>query len=265
NNQIYERQYTGENTLDEPVLQTLSRDLKKIGYRLISVIWPNSLRTYVKSQQNNLLTYARNAGLDIDNMNLNLNINMNIPNIRFSSFANPSANNNDNTTNDNRIEQDIETSALDSLNINPLDWDLWGPLIFILFYSILITIKSSSSALSNSNDSTTRIFSSSFSIIWIAFFLISINIQLLGGKISLFLALSSIGYCLFPLDILALVSIFVKWYIVKFILCIVFTSWSIYSCSVALSCSGILPNRSFLAIYPVCLCYIALGWMCVVS
>ena len=269
--QFVERQYNGENTLDEPVFKTLSRDLKKISHRLISVIWPNSLRSYVKSQQNNILNYARNSGIPIDNLNLNLNLNINIPNIHFSSFSNSTQQqrNGDNESETDIVEQDnnLESSELDSLNINPLDWDLWGPLIFILFYSILITIKSSSSAdLSNSNnDSNTKIFSSSFTIIWFTFFLISINIQLLGGKISLFLALSSIGYCLFPLDILALITIFVKWYIVKFILSVVFTAWSIYSCSVALSCSGIVPNRSFLALYPVCLCYIALGWMCVVS
>lgn len=222
-----ERTFQGSATLDEPVLTTLSRDLKSILSRLGGVLWPQSLAKLAKQQQQHLLQVASRSGI-------NLGIDY------------------------NQLSSDLENDINSPVEIKPLEWDLWGPLIFILAFSLLLALQSPKTNSSN-------VFSSIFTISWISFSIISINIQLLGGSISFFPALSTIGYALFPLVLSALLSIFIKFSFIRFLLYLVFTAWSTYSVTVNLKVAGVFPGRVFLAVFPVGLVYATLGWLCVIT
>ncbi|KAH3688236.1 hypothetical protein WICPIJ_000787 [Wickerhamomyces pijperi] len=230
NEQVRELRFSGGDTLDEPVWKTLQRDLNSIGTKLFSVIWPASLSKLAKIQQHNLLIYAKNTGI-----NVGLN------------YEQMEAN----------LESDIN-QTIDDSDLKKLDWDLWGPLVFILIFSVILGMLSPTS-------SSSSVFSGVFSLIWFAFGIIAINIQLLGGTISFFSALSTTGYALFPLLISATISVFVKLFIVRFVCFVLFVSWAIYAATVNLKVNGVLPGRIFLAIYPVSLIYATLGWLCVIT
>lgn len=231
NEQVKERKFSGGDTLDEPVWQTLQRDLAAIGRRLFSVIWPASLSKLAKVQQHNLIIAARQSGINIG--------------INYDQI-------------EQDLEQDLQNQPIDDSNLKKLDWDLWGPLIFILVFSLILGYLSPKT-------NSSEVFSGVFALIWLTFAVIAINIQLLGGTISFFSALSTQGYALFPLVISAAISIFVKWSFIRFIIYLLFVSWAIYAATINLKVSGVLPGRVFLAIYPVGLVYATLGWLCVIT
>jgi hypothetical protein len=231
NEQVREHSFTGGDTLDEPVWKTLERDLRSIGNRLLSVIWPASLSRLAKVQQHNLLIAARNSGINVG--------------IDFDRLGQD-------------LEQDLGNTALDDSELKKLDWDLWGPLMFTLAFSVILGVMSPGS-------SSSEVFSGVFAIVWSTLAIIAINIQLLGGTISFFNALSTTGYALFPLLLLAVVSIFVRWSFIRFVFYVILVAWGIYAATVNLKVHGVLPGRVFLAIYPVGLVYATLGWLCVIT
>ena len=81
-----------------------------------------------------------------------------------------------------------------------------------------------------------------------------------GGKIVFFQSLSVLGYCLFPLDIAALVCSFISSHILRTIiigLTLAWSSWSAYP-----FVSGAVPAaRRALAVYPVFLLFISVGFL----
>ncbi|KRY08998.1 Protein YIPF6, partial [Trichinella patagoniensis] len=108
-------------TLDEPVLNTILRDLKAVSSKLRAVIFPRS--------ENQLIR----------------------------------------------------------------DWDLWGPLFLCVFIAVML----------HSNDGSGKEprFTEAFAITWFGACIVTINIKLLGGTISVFQSLCILGYCLLPLSI----------------------------------------------------------------
>lgn len=231
NEQVREHAFTGGDTLDEPVWKTLERDGKAIASRLLSVVWPASLSRLAKIQQHNLLIAARNSGINVG--------------IDFERMGQD-------------VEQDIENTPLDDSELKKLDWDLWGPLMFSLAFAVILGLLSPAA-------SSSEVFSGVFAIVWTTLSVIALNIQLLGGTISFFNALSTTGYALFPLLLLAIASIFVKWTFIRSILYVVAVAWGIYAATLNLKVHGVLPGRVFLAIYPVGLVYATLGWLCVIT
>lgn len=231
NEQVREHSFTGGDTLDEPVWKTLERDVKAIGHRLFSVVWPASLSKLAKLQQHNLLIAARNSGLNVG--------------INFDQLGQD-------------LEADIANTPIDDSDLKKLDWDLWGPLVFTLSFSVILGVLSPKA-------SSSEVFSGVFALVWSALAVMALNIQLLGGTISFFNALSTTGYALFPMLVLAIVSVFVKLSFVRFIVYITMVAWAIYAATVSLKVNGVLPGRVFLAIYPVGLVYATLGWLCVIT
>ncbi|KRZ41665.1 Protein YIPF6 [Trichinella pseudospiralis] len=73
------------------------------------------------------------------------------------------------------------------------DWDLWGPLFLCVFIAVML----------HSNDGTGKEprFTEAFAITWFGACIVTINIKLLGGTISVFQSLCVLGYCLLPLCI----------------------------------------------------------------
>lgn len=184
---LEQRRFMGGDTLDEPVLTTIMRDVRAFGVKLRQIVW---------------------------------------------------------------IYKDEGTENK--------DWDLWGPLIFCLLISTLMSMIAP-------NHQSSIVFSGVFSLIWVGQLVVTLNIKMLGGTISFFHALCITGYSLFPLVIGALVSSFVSLRVVRMIVDGVLAAWSIYSATSALKNSGVLPSRVFLATYPVGLFYVGIGWLCVIT
>ena len=242
NTKVKERQYTGGDTLDEPILETLKRDLLQIGKRLTIVVWPMQLKKLAQLQQNRFLEFASTNGVQLPQLILNSRV---IP-----------------VSEEEEGEEEEAVTGISSgelITQDSLDWDLWGPLIFSLTYSVAL-------GLSASKNQTNQVFSGSFAFIWILYVIIGLNVQLLGGTISFMSAISAIGYSMFPIVIGELIcSLVLKWKFIRLILMLVLNLWSIYAGVMSLKCSGVLPGRVLLAIYPVILFYSVLSWLTVIT
>lgn len=139
------------------------------------------------------------------------------------------------------------------------DWDLWGPLILCL--ALAITLSTSVP----SNQSV-PIFTGVFVIVWLGAAVVTINAKLLGGSVSFFQSVCVIGYCLFPLVVVAMIAIFVEsvWFRVPGSL--IAFGWSTFASVGFLSESKAhLNNRRALAVYPLFLFYLIIAWLVAVS
>ena len=147
------------------------------------------------------------------------------------------------------------------------NWDLWGPFFFCL---ILATVLS---AATNADDKT-LLFEIVFVIVWLGGAIIAINGQLLGGTISFFQSICLLGYCLFPLNLAAILNLFVGSFVhiaIKIIYVGIAFVWSTY-CKCSLSVRHLrlasvhfikemVPeDRKELAMFPVMLFYLFLSW-----
>jgi len=59
-------------------------------------------------------------------------------------------------------------------------------------------------------DDRTLLFEIVFVIVWLGGAIIAINGQLLGGTISFFQSICLLGYCLFPLNLAAMLNVFLN-------------------------------------------------------
>ena len=269
-----ERPFTGGNTLDESVLTTLHRDLSTIGDKLLSILWPLRLRQSLISVQK---LSDRITGDRI-------------------------------ITNDNNIEDTIGSDSnyisgsQDEYSTETMkkirDWDLWGPLVINLMFSLIITYLQSKKLNSNDNNNETssQIFSAAFTLIWASIAILSVNIQLLspvqqklqnGGVtngivgLSFFQCISLLSYSMFPIVIGGLISCFVPYKFVKLIINLIMLCWSllctwliiaIFSNCKRKGTLTLIANdddsdgdkRIFLMVYPVFLVYGLFSWFCVI-
>ncbi|ESW96060.1 hypothetical protein KL918_000007 [Ogataea parapolymorpha] len=281
NIKIRENQFSGGNTLDESVLTTLGRDFSSIGDKLLSILWPLRLRQ-------KLMLVRRVSE-------------------HFSSTGSMMGHT-DSLNQDSNLEESTTTETFNEYSKETiqkiLDWDLWGPLVFVLSFSLIITYlqsKTLSSGGANSSE-TSQIFSASFSLIWIVLAVLSLNIQLVSpvsqmtdnGQLtsgviglSFFQCMSILSYTLFPIVLGGLSSIFISWKLLRLVINSVMFLWSIL-CSwlilaIVNNCRkigtasliyGMAGESSFdhndgekrilLMIYPIVLVFGLLSWLCVI-
>ncbi|KAI8138455.1 Yip1 domain-containing protein [Fennellomyces sp. T-0311] len=139
------------------------------------------------------------------------------------------------------------------------DWDLWGPLILCLALAIILSGGAE-------EDQAVSIFTGVFVIVWLGAAVVTLNAKLLGGTVSFFQSVCVLGYCLFPLVAAAVVAIFVDLIWVRLPLSIVSFFWSSYASVGFLSESKVhLRNRRALAVYPLCLFYLLISWLVLIS
>ncbi|KAG2193152.1 hypothetical protein INT46_006361 [Mucor plumbeus] len=183
----FNRVYSGEDTLDEPVSVTILRDMKQVGKKLQQVLHPKGDRSVLK------------------------------------------------------------------------DWDLWGPLILCL--ALAITLSTSVSS-----DQSVPIFTGVFVIVWLGAAVVTMNAKLLGGSVSFFQSVCVIGYCIFPLVVVAFISIFIETVWFRVPASLFAFGWSTYASIGFLSESKAhLSNRRALAVYPLFLFYLIIAWLVAVS
>lgn len=135
------------------------------------------------------------------------------------------------------------------------NWDLWGPLIFMLGLAI---------TLSAGEKKPSDVFALVFTEVALGAVVLTINVILLGGDIVFFQSMCLIGYCLFPINIAAVVCLFVKikWLRVLMLgVCLVWAS----AAAVPFISKTVVDRRRALAVYPVLLMYTSIGWLALVK
>ena len=244
-----EELFSAYSTLDEPVMETIMRDVRAVASKLKIVLQPLN--------RSDILGYAGYAGV--------------------SQQATPPAPDGV-ATDENTVatEQSDYGGGLDQQQqgasagiaglsendrkvINQLkDWDLWGPLIVCLFLAVTLSFKAP-------NGQASLVFAAVFCAVWVGGAVVTINAQLLGGSISFFQSLCVLGYCIFPMALAAFVIgclkiIISTWLWLDFIFVAVGFLWSTRVSSIFIGLY-VKNERRFLALYPVFFFYTFLGWM----
>lgn len=138
------------------------------------------------------------------------------------------------------------------------DWDLWGPLIFCLGLSALLSFRSR-------EEQRGVVFSGVFAMVWIGEAVVTMQIKLLGGNISFAQSVCIIGYTLFPLVLAALLSALGLYWVARIPVYLLLVGWSLAAGVSILGGSGVVKNRVGLAVYPLFVFYLGLGCLCFIS
>ena len=137
-----------------------------------------------------------------------------------------------------------------------MNWDLWGPLLFITFLS---------STLSISSKQKSDVMVPVFAIFWLGSFLIYLNGNLLENKIKFFPTVCLLGYCLFPLNIAAFILSVSNFYdIINLFIVILMCIWSLF-CVEGYIKSISEKEQKILVFYPAILMYIFISWFIFVN
>ncbi|KAG8828957.1 hypothetical protein FRC17_007276 [Serendipita sp. 399] len=126
------------------------------------------------------------------------------------------------------------------------DWDLWGPLVLCLGLAVMLSINVRAPP-----DQSLPTFSSVVVLISVGSVVVTLQTQLLGGRVSFFQALCVLGYCIAPLDIAALISCFVRLIYVRVPLCLLCWAWCVWASVRFFEGTKIEANRVMLAVYPL--------------
>lgn len=132
------------------------------------------------------------------------------------------------------------------------DWDLWGPFFFIVFLGLTLSWSASVKK--------SEVFAVAFALLAAGAVILTLNVLLLGGHIIFFQSLSLLGYCLFPLDVGALICMLKDNVILKIVVVCVTLAWSSWAAYPFMS-SAVNPRRKALALYPVFLMYVSVGFL----
>lgn len=132
------------------------------------------------------------------------------------------------------------------------DWDLWGPFFFIVFLGLALSWSASVKK--------SEVFAVAFALLAAGAIILTLNVLLLGGHIIFFQSLSLLGYCLFPLDVGAIICMLKDNVLLKVIVVSVTLAWSSWAAYPFMS-SAVNPRRKALALYPVFLMYVSVGFL----
>lgn len=141
-----------QNTIDETVWETLRRDLLAVWAKLKEVLYPRYLLggTMFDSEGGLRGAYSNIRGAGLTGTREEL-----------TGLA-------------SRV---MDSEALLQSNMSPglRDWDLWGPLIFCLLLSLLLSFTARA-------DQRDAVFSGVFATIWLGEAIVTLQIKLLGGN-----------------------------------------------------------------------------------
>ena len=130
-------------------------------------------------------------------------------------------------------------------------WDLWGPLLLNLILAFTLTLNTKEKG---------QITSLIFIIFWLGGTIIYLNNQFLGVKASIFQMFCLLGYCLFPLNIAAIIITLINFNdMIRLILVGGACVLSIYSSSDYLRVITNYEQR-YLVLYPCILFYLYISW-----
>ncbi|KAI9756661.1 MAG: hypothetical protein M4579_003750 [Chaenotheca gracillima] len=213
------------NTIDESVWDTLSRDLLAVWEKMRQVLWPKYLLGGMLTQGGGIGGADQEGGNGL-----------------WGAGRWP----------------DPDVVLQGGMSEGLRDWDLWGPLVFCLLLSLLLSMSAQ-------KDQKSLVFSGVFAMVWIGEAVVTLQIKLLGGNISFFQSVCIIGYTLFPLVLAAMLSALHLLWIARIPIYIVLIAWSMAAGVSILGGSGVLRNRVGIAVYPLFVFYVGLGCLCFIS
>ncbi|OJJ46709.1 hypothetical protein ASPZODRAFT_132834 [Penicilliopsis zonata CBS 506.65] len=222
-----------QNTIDETVWETVSRDLLAVWEKLRQVLWPKYLMGGMLQRGGGGIGGAAERGEVTTGAGRGL---------RGLVGRWP----------------DADVVLQGGMSEGLRDWDLWGPLIFCLLLSLFLSMRAK-------GEQVSLVFSGVFSLVWIGEAVVTLQIKLLGGNISFFQSVCIIGYTIFPLVIAALLSALGLPVIARIPVDIVLVAWSLAAGVSILGGSGVLKNRVGIAVYPLFVFYVAIGCLCFIS
>ncbi|KAM3301255.1 hypothetical protein P3S67_015756 [Capsicum chacoense] len=132
------------------------------------------------------------------------------------------------------------------------DWDLWGPFFFIVFLGLTLSWSASVKK--------SEVFAVAFALLAAGAVILTLNVLLLGGHIIFFQSLSLLGYCLFPVDVGAFICMLKDNVVLKVVVVCVALAWSSWAAYPLMS-TAVNPRRKALALYPVVLMYVSVGFL----
>ncbi|EON66027.1 hypothetical protein W97_05270 [Coniosporium apollinis CBS 100218] len=220
-----------QNTIDETVWETLSRDLFAVWEKMKQVLWPKYLLGGIMQRGGGIGAAERGEATGFS-----------AEGVRGLVGRWP----------------DADVVLQGGMSEGLRDWDLWGPLLFCLLLSFLLSMRAQ-------EDQKSLVFSGVFAMVWIGEAVVTLQIKLLGGNISFFQAVCIIGYTLFPLVIAALLSALNLVTIARIPVYIVLVAWSLAAGVSILGGSGVVRNRVGIAVYPLLVFYVGLGCLCFIS
>jgi hypothetical protein len=206
--------------------------------------------------EKNLLSKPKNQQASIEQLTERTTLKISSEDIKYKNYENK-----------NTLNEPITDTILRDLNsiyfklkfvINPFinqnikskhikQWDLWGPLLFTILLSSTLAFRSTQKS---------NTFSLVFIVFWLGSFLIYLNANLLEIKISIFQIFCLLGYCLFPLNLSALIlSIFKTFEIIRIFVVLFGCFWACFSMRGFLINSANENNRT-LVLYPAILFYL---------
>ncbi|KAI4128231.1 MAG: hypothetical protein LQ347_004262 [Umbilicaria vellea] len=218
------------NTLDETVWETLSRDLLAVWEKMKQVLWPKYILGGVLQRGGGIGGAERGEAEGLAG------------GLRGIAGRWP----------------DADVVLQGGMSEGLRDWDLWGPLIFCLLLSFLLSMT-------KSGHQKSLVFSGVFALVWVGEAVVTMQIKLLGGNISFFQSVCIIGYTLFPLVIAAMLSALHLQTIARIPVYLVLIAWSLAAGVSILGGSGVVRNRVGIAVYPLFVFYVGLGCLCFIS
>merc|ERR1711934_258215 len=141
----------------------------------------------------------------------------------------------------------------DSMKELSRNWDLWGPLALCLLLSIVLSINAP-------DDQKALVFAAVFVIVWLGSAIVTVNALLLGGSLSFFHSVCVLGYCVFPIDVAAILCTLWGNALFKMIIVPACFVWAT-GASVGFLTELVPPKRAVLALYPVGLFYLSISWI----
>lgn len=147
------------------------------------------------------------------------------------------------------------------------EWDLWGPLILCTLMATILQGHGDEDNKDGDTGDGGPQFAEVFVIVWVGAMIVTLNTKLLGGSISFFQSVCVLGYCLLPLalslvlcQIVLLATQNTALFIVRAIIVLAGFVWSTFASMVFLGDTN-SPQRKALAVYPMFLFYLVMGWM----
>jgi protein YIPF6 len=229
------------NTLDEPVVTTIMRDLRIIGRKLKVVLLPGGT------------------------------LRESLPSLPGTGGAN-----------------EATMTAQAEATLKALrDWDLFGPLLLCLVFSIVLSLSAPS-------QQTSLVFAGVFVTFFVGAAIVTTNAKLLGGKISFFQSVSLLGYSTAPLVIAALFCYLVSNTLLRTLVVGLALVWAtrgkfkalthpplghkltrrtlssspfllLLAASVVFMAGLVDASKRQLAVYPVVLYFLVLSWMAAIQ
>lgn len=103
-----------------------------------------------------------------------------------------------------------------------------------------------------------------FAVVSLGAVVLTVNVVLLGGTIGFFQSICLLGYCLFPMDVAAIVCVAVDMMLVRWIVVPVAVVWSSWA-SIPFIAGAVPVARKALAVYPLVMLYVCVGWIALLT